>query len=280
MNATTLAVIFDAKLIPAAPLELEQELALITAAQGGDSDAYVTLLRQYAHGLRGLAKSEYSRAGGMVDADETRANVLLAFAEALAACDGTTRVAAKLKSSVYSVAEEHHLVGNFAIPTRTRQRYFQALREAGVDGDAEAKAIELGMSREVFLAVKDVIGARSLEEAAAHFSKATPGSGVDMAASGAGGIGWDMPMESLTAERNYATVDQAADVARAFDAVDELTEGVIRDAYGFTEYDPIPDAEIAHRRGFSRSKVQRIRTEGIATMRVALIGDEAEEVTE
>ncbi|WDS51686.1 DNA binding protein [Microbacterium phage Barnstormer] len=279
MNATTIAVVFDAKLIPAAPLELEQELALITAAQGGDSDAYVSLLRQYAHGLRGLAKSEYARAGGTVDADETRANVLLAFAEALAACDGTTRIAAKLKASAYEVAEAHHLVGNFTIPARTRQRYFQAHREAGPDGDVEAKAVELGMSREVFRELREAFRVNSMD-AMIDAHRSTMGRKRGLAEGTASDSEPDT-FGSIYVERGYATVDQAETVARAFDAVDELTEGVIRDAYGFTEYDPIPDAEIAHRRGYSRSKVQRIRTEGIATMRAALIGDdEAEEVTE
>lgn len=273
MNATTLAVIFDAKIAAnTATLPLEDELDLIAQAQRGIEDAYLRLLRQYAPGLRGMAKSEYERAGGTVDADETRANVLLAFATALSECDGSTRVAAKLKKAALHVADEFHLVGAFTVPERTRQRYFQALREAGPDGDPAAKAVELGMTREIFTAVREAVGAGSFEylaEApnranAASYSHSTGGSAADS----------EPEFGSIYTERGYATVEQTVTVARAFAAVDGLTGGVIRDAYGFTEYDPIPDAEIAHRRGFSRSKVQRIRTDGVATMRAALGVDE------
>lgn len=270
MNATTLADILDAKLDRGAEsLPFEEELALIERAQSGDEDAYVALLRQYAHGLRNLMKTEHSRAGGLVDADETRANVLLAFAEALAECDGTTRIAAKLRVKVYDVATEHHLVGALSVPTRTRQRYMQALREAGPDGDAEATAAELGMSREAFLAVRDAIGARSIED-----MHATRMARMNEEHSTTYFTSPEQEATGITPERSYASVEQRATVERAFAAVDELTGDIIRDAYGFTEYDPIPDAEIAHRRGFSRSKVQRIRTEGIVTMRRALGVDE------
>ncbi|WP_067201204.1 hypothetical protein [Microbacterium sp. XT11] len=276
MNATTLADILDAKLDRGSePLPFDEELSLIERAQSGDEDAYVTLLRQYAHGLRNLMKSEHSRASGLVDAEETRANVLLAFAEALAECDGSTRIAAKLKAKAYDVAQDFHLVGALSVPTRTRQRYFQAMREAGPGGDAEAKAAELGMSREVFIATATAFRVDSVDELIGSHRRTDPGRrGNADAASDSEPVSF----ESIYTERGYATVDQRETVARAFEAVDELTGDIIRDAYGFTEYDPIPDAEIAYRRGFSRSKVQRIRTEGIATMRRALVGDE--EVTE
>ncbi|QDF14223.1 RNA polymerase sigma factor [Microbacterium phage GardenState] len=264
---TTIAAIFTGQLSATVTrLELDEELALIEAAQNGNEAAYEALLVQYAHALKGLARTEYNRAGGTVDHDETRANVLLAFAEAVAECDGTTRVSAKLKKAALHVADEYHLVGGFSIPERTRQRYFQALREAGPDGDAVAKAAELGMGADTFAAVAQALRAQSLDEltgATPEHGKATQGGQSAIASRG-------VAMESLTVERGYSTTEQRVLVDQAFAAVDDITEGVIRDAYGFTEYDPIPDAEIAHRRGFSRSKVQRIRTNGIATMRVAL----------
>lgn len=272
MNATTISVIFDAKLIPSADLTMEAELALIVAAQGGDQDAYVTLLRQYAHGLRGLAKSEYARAGGTVEHEETRANVLLAFAEALAKCDGSTRIAAHLKPSALKVADDFHLVGGVSVPSRTRQRYFQALRETAPGESAEKTAAKLGMSPDVFTAVQAAIAVGSFEFLSDAVTRQSEGS---YSGPGGGNNADSHPaFRGIAEDRSYATVDQAADVARAFAAVDELTEGIIKDAYGFTEYDELPDAEIAHRRGFSRQKVQRIRTAGLATMRVALVGPE------
>ncbi|GEB46978.1 hypothetical protein MTE01_29230 [Microbacterium testaceum] len=247
---TTLRAIFDDKLVAREKLEHAEETRLVRAAQDGDLDAYNTLLRQYAHGLRSLAEQEYARAGGHVSHDETRANVLLAFAEAVHECQAGDRVAFRLPKATLRVADEHHLVGGFTIAERTRQRYMQALREAGPDGDAEAKARELGMTRETFLSVRDALGASSFD-------------GILEEQGDAG-------MQAIGLERGYSTVEQRADVAKAFAAVDVITGDVIRDAYGFTEYDPIPDAEIAHRRGYSRSKVQRLRSEGLSTMRKAL----------
>ncbi|WWV91889.1 hypothetical protein GMYAFLOJ_CDS0059 [Microbacterium phage phiMiGM15] len=250
MTAPTLRAIFDDKLTGADRLPLEEETALIARAQAGDFDAYNALLVQYAHGLRAMAEQEYARAAGHVDHDETRANVLLAFAEALHECQEGDRVAFRLPKATLRVADSHHLVGGFTIAERTRQRYMQARREAGPDGDAEAKARELGMTRETFLSVRDALDASSFDGILEEQG--------------------DSGMQAIGLERGYSTVEQRADVAKAFAAVDVITGDVIRDAYGFTEYDPIPDAEIAHRRGFSRSKVQRIRSEGLATMRKAL----------
>lgn len=255
---TTLRAIFDDKLIANARLDRDAETALIAAAQAGEFKAYDTLLRQYAHGLRALAEQEYARAGGHVDAEETRANVLLAFAEAVHECQEGERVAQRLPKAILKAADAYHLVGAFTVAERTRQRYMQALREAGPGGNAEEKARELGMTRETFLAVKDAIGATSFEEFTESHARSGEGGSVEP------------NVAAITVERGYATVEQRADVAKAFAAVDETTGDVIRDAYGFTEYDPIPDAEIAHRRGYSRSKVQRIRTEGLSKMRVAL----------
>jgi hypothetical protein len=273
---TTLRAIFDDKLVTREKLEHAEETRLIRAAQDGDLGAYETLLMQYAHGLRALVEQEYARAAGHVDALETRANVLLAFAEAVHECQTGERVAFRLPKAALRVADEHHLVGGFAIPARTRQRFTQARREAGPDGDAEAKALELGMTRETFRAVKEALDAQSLDDLI--------GGGLEKAndrAYAPHGAGNNFDSEprtsSLTVERGYSTVEQRADVAKAFAAVDVITGDVIRDAYGFTEYDPIPDAEIAHRRGYSRSKVQRIRAEGLSTMRKALNVPEASE---
>lgn len=255
----TLSDIFEAKITTAAEaLPLDEELALISRAQGGDEDAYNALLMQYRLGLRGLVRTEYARAGGFVDADETRANVLLGFAEALASCDGTTRLSAKLKGATLTASHEFHLVDNFNVPYRTRQRYMQALREAGPDGNAEEKAVELGMSPEVFRAIREALRAGSYEGM------------LDDGTGEMSGRSREASMTTVTPERAYAEVDDAILVARAFAAVGELEEGICRDAYGFTEYDPIPDAEIAHRRGMTRPTVQRVRTRALEAMREAL----------
>ncbi|MDR6868758.1 hypothetical protein J2Y69_003382 [Microbacterium resistens] len=277
---TTLREVFDAKLAPFQQLPLEDELALITEAQGGSEEAKLRLLRQYANGLRAIAAREHARAGGRdagEDPEETRANVLVAFMEALAACDGTTRIAARLKGATMEAANAYHLRSTFSVPARTRSRYFQALREAGANGSAEDKAVELGMSREVFRQVRSAFASVSYE--------ALSDDGVGEFT----GRGHEAEMAPLTGERSYATTEDRLTLARAYAAVDEPTLGVIEDAYGFAFYDddstpespvrdrdpfagfdPIPDTQIAHLRGMSRSGVQRKRTEGLAAMRVAV----------
>ncbi|MDR6866800.1 DNA-directed RNA polymerase sigma subunit (sigma70/sigma32) [Microbacterium resistens] len=238
---TTLADIFDSKAEALEPLDLDVEFALIVKAQAGDERATLALMRQYAVGLRGLAKREYARAGEHVDAEETRQNVALAFMEALAACDGTVRLAAKLQVAAFKVADEFHLVGVLSMSSRARSRFFQVRREVGVGADVEAVAVELGMSRETYRAVEAALSAAPVDD---HRNVAVDG--------------------------GFEAVDKGAMCARAFAAVEELTESIIRDAYGFTEYEPIPDGEIAYRRGLSRSKVQRVRTGGLERMRRVL----------
>lgn len=291
MFATTLHEVFDAKLAPFEQLPLEAELALIAEAQNGSEDAKLRLLRQYANGLRAIVARELARAGGVQggeDPDEVRANVLIAFMEALAACDGTTRVAARLKGATLEAANTYHLRSTFTVPARTRSRYFQALREAGPHGNPEDKAVELGMSREVFREVRAAFATDSLEGlVSAHQDRhGTDGGGDYFTApiQGGGSVS--------SVERSYATTEDRLTLARAYAAVDELTLGVIEDAYGFAFYDddstpetplrdrdpfagfdPIPDTQIAHLRGMSRSGVQRKRTEGLAAMRVAVGAD-------
>ncbi|AWY05738.1 DNA binding protein [Microbacterium phage Percival] len=285
---TSLREIFDAKLAPYAQLPLDEELALIAEAQGGSEEAKLRLLRQYANGLRAIVAREHVRAGGRdagEDPEETRANVLIAFMEALAACDGTTRVAARLKGATLDASNTYHLRSSFSVPARTRQRYFQALREAGPHGNAEDKAVELGMSREVFREVRAAFATDSIEGMVSSHHE-MHGAGTDYYTAPVQGAG------PIATERSYATAEDRLTLERAYAAVDELTLGVIEDAYGYAFYDddstpdaplrdrdpfagfdPIPDTQIAHLRGMSRSAVQRKRTEGLAAMRVAVGAD-------
>lgn len=286
--STTLHEVFDAKLPAYEQLPLDAELALISEAQGGSEEAKLRLLRQYANGLRSIVAREHVRTGGRdagEDPDETRANVLIAFVEALMACDGTTRVAARLKAATLDAANDYHLRSTFSVPARTRQRYFQALREAGIDGNAEDKAVELGMSRETFREVRAAFATSSIEGmVSANQDRRGDDYAADYFTDEVQGAG------SLTApERSYASTEDRLTLARAYTAVDEATLGIIEDAYGFAFYDddstpetpirerdpfagfdPIPDTQIAHLRGLTRPTVQRKRTEGLAAMRLAV----------
>ncbi|WP_424936630.1 MULTISPECIES: hypothetical protein [Bacteria] len=278
MTATiSIAAIFDLPLGGVAPLELEAELSLIDRAQHGDNDAKNDLLMQYAPALRALVAREVTRSGGNVTSDEARANVLLAFWETVASCDGTERVARRLGHQAQETEHEYGLHPGLSVPARTRRKFYQARREAGAGGDVMAAARALGMADETIHAVRAAIDADSFEGHVAHISTASPGSDISLSGGSlTGGAGWDTQITGLTEERGYATVEDAATCAIAFTAVDSVRGGIIRDAYGFTDLDPLPDSEIAHRRGMTRSKVQRLRSEGIAAMRAALGAEEAD----
>lgn len=258
----TMHELFDAPAPKLTALPHDEELALVLKAQAGDEDAYNALLRQYIPALRGYAITESRRANGYVDRDETRANVLLAFAEAVAKVTPTYHLSGALKSTVRHTADDFQLVGAVNIPERTRQRFTEIARAAsGNLKAAEAIAHEYGMSAEVFRAVAEAFNAWGSYEAA-----------VDAPADALKGIGNREPATyPLTGDPfdNELAIDTRLLVEAAFAAVDELTGNVIKDAYGFSDYEPLPDAEIAHRRGYSRSKVQRLRTEGLVTMHAA-----------
>ncbi len=293
MFTTSIHEIFDARLAPYEEMPLADELALIADAQAGVEVAKLRLLRQYAGGLRAAAAREYARAGGRsgefsagADPEEVRANVLVAFMEALAACDGTTRVAVHLRAATLNAANEYHLRSSFAVPARTRSRYFQALREAAPGQDPEDKAVELGMSRETFREVRAAFATASFEGlTVGPMTHTHTDAGQRYGAEGS------LVMTSVgsSSAPTYATTEDRVTLARAYAAVDELTLGIIEDAYGFAYYDdestpdapqrerdpfagfdPIADAQIAHLRGLSRSGVQRKRTDGIAAMRTAV----------
>jgi hypothetical protein len=261
MSKPTLHELFDAPAPKLAPLSHEEELDLALRAQAGDEDAYNELLRQFIPALRGYAITEARRANGYVDRDETRANILLAFAEAVAKVSATYHFNGALKSTVRQTADSYQLVGAVAIPERTRSRFLEIARSKGGNlKEAEAVAHEFGMTPEVFRAVAEALNLWGSYEATVDAPGVLDGIGNREPAT--------YPLVGNPAEDETA-VDIRLLVDAAFAAVDETTGGVIADAYGFSDYEPLPDAEIAHRRGYSRSKVQRIRTEGLVAMHAA-----------
>jgi RNA polymerase sigma factor (sigma-70 family) len=229
------------------PLTESEEHEAISRAQEGDEEATLLLLKIYSPALRAAA-NRYTLSLGV---EEARAEAVRGLLEAIHAFDTSTGSRLTSQRGVKNhlndaLSQAYALVFPVAVPDRTLRRFFGILRNAGGDVDkALSICQEYAMSREVFMEVLSVVrDVRSL-------------SGEERKAS------HDPVMEMLTTEAKE-------DVAKAFQAVDPLEYDVCRLYYGFSDYDPIPDAEIAHRLGFSRQKIQRTRSSALAKMRVAL----------
>lgn len=238
------------------PLPLEEEIEQIAAARAGDSDAVVALIRAYAPVLR----SHVSRHRDTLGADEAQAVALASFVEAIHEAEPGERLASvvglRLPRDLADAAATSSAA--FVVPPRTVRRFFSILRKA--EGDvtkAASLAPSYEMTTDTFFAVLDAVrnvGSLDAEVDATARSRTV----ADLAAT------------PLYAEHAISDAEDAELVALAFEAVTPLEEEVCRLAYGFAEYDPVPDAEIGHRLGFSRAKAQRLRVGALDKMRSAL----------
>ncbi|QWY81869.1 DNA binding protein [Microbacterium phage Honk] len=254
------------------PLPIDVEVELIACAKDGDEAAYERLIANYIPGLRALAASELQRSGRLVDVDEVRANVLLAFVEAVHAARPGERVAPQLAPAAKHAADdfEHNLVAALSVPGRTQRRYFQAIREAKRNGTNPVdEAAALGLAPESFYAVKAALGFDSIERL------------QELNAPGVfDGIGVHEPaMSPIHVEQGYANAETRHMARAALAALndDPVAAVIVREAYGFTGYEPVPDAEVAHRHGLTRPTVQRKRIKALDTMHEAICQHDAPE---
>lgn len=237
------------------PLVKADRKATVMAAKHGDQSAYEALLADFVPNLRALSRAFSDRLGR----DEAEAAALLGFCEAVEAYDPDmdpegVGVVAILSGYVReALASAAGVTMPFTVPDRTAKRFWGILRQA--EGDpvkAAALAPSRDMATETFQSLYALMrGTTSLE---AWISTEREG--------GDSFFGWSV---------EAASVEDRFDVARAFDAVGDTEATVVKAAYGFTEYRPMSDAEIAEA-GLvgSRSKVQRVRTNALVKMRVAL----------
>ncbi len=242
--------------IPVLPdLDLETEVRLVAQARGGDSDAFVRLAEAYAPRLRAAA----ARARSVVeDRAEREQAALTAFHAAILATPTGARVATvvKLTMSAEMNRAASEVRRGLSVPHGTARRYFSILSTADGDvGAAAAAAPTHGMSTEAFLAVREAVrGSLSVEALATD-----EGDGMD---------------GRLAA--TYAPVSQATTVERhllarhALGAVTGVEKTVTLLAYGFSEDEPLPDAEIAHRLGINRSSAWKIKQRALTRMRALL----------
>ena len=247
-------------------LTVEEERDAILAAKDGDQDATVDLLLAYAPALRNAA-GQYRNAGGVWSegprdphaAEDLRSAAILGLLEAIQAFDPEVhiRLAAVVKGNLANALQASVVSPvAFSVPSRTLKRFYMILRKAG--GDV-VKGAELAPQYEMTVSTfMDVLAAvRSAD-------LALPSGEDDQATIAA----WEAAKPVWGVEPDSAEDELLVEVA--FASVDEMEGDVCRLAYGFADYEPVPDAEIAHRMGLSRQKAQRVRSGALGKMRNAL----------
>jgi DNA-directed RNA polymerase specialized sigma subunit len=242
-----------------APLTPQEEAALIIPAQAGDNAAMARLLLAYG-GI--LVKSTARIRANQEDA---RQAAMLAAVQAIRDFDTTryARLAQTLKYAVLGALEE--LTADergIRIPRMTMQRYLKAMSMANHDPNEAANlAQSVDLARERFWAVHDIVANRF--------------ENVDRLAGQSGGTeagdGWVYrePRSLVTEPSQYAAEDRLI-AELALSAIDDDEDTVVRYVYGFTEGDPVPAEEVAHRLGVQTPVVHRRRASALGKMRAKL----------
>ncbi|RLK22671.1 DNA-directed RNA polymerase specialized sigma subunit [Micromonospora sp. M71_S20] len=245
------------------PLDVEEEPAVIAAAQAGDEAATLRLFAAYQPALRAAVKQSMVGLGGRMTRDDAQQAATLGFLEALRVYRPDAETGGRLAAFLrHRLADEMTLAasdmtGGFSVPSRTLRRFFGIMARADRDPVEAARiAPDFEMSEETFWLIWTAVRAESsLEEAVEIHGDA------DRAA----------PVGDASEPRGVADAEDRVLCDLAFRAVDDFERDVCRLAYGFADFDPQPDAEIGHRLGgFSRLKVQRTRTRALGKMRSAL----------
>ena len=265
--ASVLADVFDRGQTIPQTLSREEEAAVIADAKAGSSDAIVTLIRLYGQALRNATARHRETLG----AEEAQAVALAALVEAVHTSQPGERLAVVIGTMLRSALTDAASANSgFTVPPRTVKRFFSILRAANGDTALAADlAPSYEMTRETFLAVLDAVRhVDSIDDAQGNRSEAYTANGGGFAEES----GWARrdDVRPIHAAQQIADAEDADLVDLAFDAVDGLEEEVVRLAYGFSDYEPVADAEIGFRLGYSRPKVQRVRSSALDKMRVAV----------
>lgn len=235
-----------------------EEAASILAAQAGDDAAKMALLRAYGPALRS-AVARFGKGSEGLEVGDLQSAALASFLELIVTHDPEKgpRLAGRVTSALaQGLAEEFASSASFTVPSRTLKRFFGVLKAA--DGDveeAERLASEFGMGLETFRAVLAAVRTSSLE------ARQEGGSAEE------GGRASGFGEQPVRASSPVADVEDRVLVEMAFSEVSDEEARIVELAYGFTEYDPVPDAEIGHRLGLTRPTVQRRRASALGTMR-------------
>lgn len=266
---TTLSDIFDRRAEQRID-SAEEERKTLDDAKAGEEAATIRLLLAYAPALRNGVKW-FTRAMGYQpanpdDLEAVRSAAVMGLIVAIherdpKKCDRLAGLAAD--KIIESVAEHAMSLCAMYVPQRTLTRFFSILRKAnGNVYEAAALAPSFSMSKEAFFAVLSALRNVDSYEGLSEGGERDP----------EGGHGGEVAADSLFEIRSRfeSEVEDRILAEAALDAVDDLEEDVCRLAYGFSDYDPVPDAEIGARLGLSRPKTQRVRAGALVKMRSAL----------
>jgi DNA-directed RNA polymerase specialized sigma subunit len=253
-----------------------EEAQLIADAQAGSESAKVALIEAYARAVRAaISRFKSTVPDGQVvvgphgtasaEVDDVQQAAMVAVLEAIADHDPTRgprlagHVVARLDRELTAVAATRPA---FQVPSRTLSRFYGIMAEA--EGDLEA-AIAIAPSKEMSAeTLKTIYAATGAEPIPTADEEAD-----DSAPRTASPVFTPSPV---------ADVEDRMLVDMAFAAMTDEEARICELAYGFTEYDPIPDPEIAHRMGLSRPAVQRKRAKALDKSRKAIGVTLAEEV--
>lgn len=227
----------------------------IAAAKLGDEAATLRLFSAYLPTMK-QAVGHFSETLGRDDARQTAVLGLLRAIQAFNA-EHHLRLAAVIREYLHLELQEaeRDASSGFSVPPRTVRRALGILERAGRDvNEAVRIAPEYQMEPATLLAVLAAISSvTSLDQA------------ID-----ARGEAALYDAEAVTADRAVSDIDDRQKVRVAMAAVTPLERDVCRMAYGFTDPDPIPDAEIGHRMGMGRVRTLRVRHRALSKMSAAL----------
>lgn len=255
-----------------ADLSLDEvtEAQLIAVAQGhaatvgpaSPEAAKSRLIDAYGPALRAAVRTfSYGMEGGgnsQMDTEDVQSAALVGFLALIADHDlsKSPRLAGRVAPYLARyLSEEFGAVAAFTVPTRTLSRFYGILKAA--DGDAtvaEATADEYGMSRETFRDVHAAVRGTGSLDAETDDDRADR----------------DPLATPVFTPSPVVDVEDKILVDMAFAAMDDEEARICELYYGFTEYEPVPDAEIAHRVGVSRPAIQRRRFKALAKARKSL----------
>lgn len=262
-----------------------EERAAILAAKEGDEQATLSLLVAYRPLMKAVIAEftpvqEPRKNFTEADWDDYRQAAIMGILSAIRAWNPD------IHSSLAGIARQHVLdaveneggaaVSSVTVPERTMKRFLAIAKKAEYD---LATGMELAPKYEMrpstFRAIWDGVWADAVSTLAAADDEEGPRT---YATGAVGAVVREYDADNIPAlsiwgaDRNeFVDAEDHILVRMAFDAVDETETEICRMAYGFGEYyDPLPDAEIAHRIGLSRQKTQRTRTKALAKMRDAI----------
>lgn len=223
-------------------LDAETERKLIIRAQRGDEQAMLDLRTAYMPALRAAARRFEEMLGedAMQEADLCFIGIVYNHD-----FDKAQRLSQRIKDELSHALKQAATMASsqFTIPQRTQTRFLNAVRKA--DGDmalAVEYAQEFGLSRDTFYALYEVLrGVTHLD--AYQGDGATP----------------------ISPDR-FVDIETKTMVDMAFRAVSTEEASVLEDHCGFTG-EPVPIAEIAHKRGVSRKHINEVKNRGLNKMR-------------